>query len=371
MTRDHVDVLRVGMQRSVICKSISQLDLEEQIMFYMAKQYNIELFMFHMTDINADSHTINGLFLDGDNEVRRITAYPHIADNLPEWKQELALKKYPEEIKAISEHCLVFRQPMNREKSYIYETLYQDGKYKYLLIQTQQIREFADIEKYLGEYNNNAIIKPLLGSKGKMIHELWREDNDYYIKVNQQISKHNLATLEAYYMDNLDPARTVSPSTKNHGEYVIQPFIHSKTKHGNPFDIRIHARRGGDGKFHVHYYPRIGDEKGIVSNISSGGYTMEINRFLKREFGERSDYVAEELVKIGSAFPDYFQGFYENEIQAMGLDVGIQNADGNITFHLFEVNLRYPAGNFFEPKVARLNLGYYWHVFGKHEQGNF
>jgi hypothetical protein len=325
----------------------------------MAEHYNVELFVFRMKDVNAENQTINGLFLEGDKEVRKITAFPHVVDNLINWKTKQLVEKYPEEIKAISERCLFLRHPVPQEKSQVYEMLVKSGEFRHLLIPTHNICEFADIIKYLEEYNNKVIIKPLAGSLGARIHELWKEDEDYYIKLDQQISKHNLATLEAYYMENLAD------------EYALQPFICSKTKHGNPFDIRIHARRGRGGRFSVHYYPRIGDEKGIVSNISAGGYSMNIEQFLKREFGKQFDYVAQELTKIGKTFPNYFQTFFENDIQAIGLDVGIQNIDGKITFHLFEVNTGYPFADFFEPKVAMLNLGYYWHVFGKHEQGNF
>jgi glutathione synthase/RimK-type ligase-like ATP-grasp enzyme len=363
MTRDHVDVLRVGMLRSAK-KSIAELPLVEQVVFNMAKNYNIEMFVFGWKDVNAGNQTINGLFLEGDKEFRRITAFPHIVDNLKTWKSKMFIEKYPEELKSISEHCLLLRAPIFQSKAKVYDMLAENGEFRHLLIPTHNIREFADIIKYLEEYNR-VIIKPLVGSLGVMIHELWKDEDVYYIKLDQKVSKYTLETLEAYYIGNIAAGRIFN----TYGEYVIQPFIHSKTKHGNPFDIRIHARRGGDGNFQVHYYPRIGDEKGIVSNISAGGYTMEINSFLKREFGEHSDYAAEELVKIGETFPDYYQTFFEDEIQAIGLDVGIDNTDGKITFHLFEVNSGYPFADFFEIKVARLNLGYYWHLFGKHGRG--
>ena len=350
MSSDYI--LRVGVLREK--PSISHLDKIDNAMFYMAKQYNIEMFLFALEDVDVDSKKINAIFLDKTKSVRRITDFPDVID-MKTWTLKNAKKeKYANALKKLNENCLPVRHYFNAGKSHVYDIMLKNGTYNNLLIPTYIINEFGDLCRSLNEYDNHIIVKPKVGIEGAGIHEIHKSQNDYHVSTDKKTTVYTLQALEELYNDKLYG-----------GRYVVQPYIHSKTSDGCPFDVRIHARRGGDGKYKIFYYPRIGDKNGIVSNIASGGYTMDVKTFMSREFGKQSKFVMSELEKIGKSFPDWFQRFYDKEIIAMGLDIGICRNNDNITLYLFEVNLLYPFAKYFALRVAKLTLEYYWFVYNR------
>ena len=171
-------MLRVGMLRSTK-KPIAHLGTTGKAMFYMAKQYNIDMFLFSLDDVDFENKKINAMFLDKTKTVRKTTDFPDVIDNLYNWNTGAKRKKYASVINALEKQCLLTRHYINREKSYVYDLMHKNNDFNRLLIPTMTFNGFNDICKYLGEYNNHIVIKPKNGALGKGIYELCKEQNSY------------------------------------------------------------------------------------------------------------------------------------------------------------------------------------------------
>src|SRR5699024_11271563 len=71
------------------------------------------------------------------------------------------------------------------------------------------------------------------------------------------------------------------------GTFIVQQYINTRTIDGQPFDIRVHMMKGGEGEWSfVDIYPRIGVRYATISVTSKGGYVGRIPGFLGRNFPE-------------------------------------------------------------------------------------
>ena len=193
--------------------------------------------------------------------------------------------------------------------------------------------------------------KPSGSNEGKGVARVTFDGNQYV--VNLMTKKFNLKTvdeLKAFYAEHFSALK-----------YVLQPYIISRTHLGNPFDIRIHTRRGAGGKFKVLPYPRIGNEKGVVSNVGSGGYTMRLDVFLKNEFGKDSEIVYNKIMELGNNFPEYYQSFFKTPLFDVGIDVGIQKRGNSYELKIFEVNT-YCGGSFVRVEDAITRFEYFYYL---------
>src|SRR5699024_11845108 len=88
------------------------------------------------------------------------------------------------------------------------------------------------------------------------------------------------------------------------GSYIIQRYIHTRTNNDEPYHFRSHVQKNHEGKWVlVHIYPRIGNKRSNLSNISTEGRVEDFSTFLKEQYG----------VKKGKQ--------YEDEILQLSLDV--------------------------------------------------
>ena len=79
-----------------------------------------------------------------------------------------------------------------------------------------------------------------------------------------------------------------SGSILKSNSYMIQRYVQARTKKGEPFDIRAHMQKNYEGKWVItRIYPRMGNKKSILSNISRGGRTQPLEDFLEAEFPDK------------------------------------------------------------------------------------
>ena len=336
--------LRVGVLRQN--KNIWKPQHTICAMFYVAAQFNIELFLFSINDVDFINKTINGTFLEGNTKVQRRVPFPRIIDNAILYGED-GLK-----LELLERDCYLIRHSLNTTKQKVYDMLLQEGTFKGLLIESQPVNNFEHFLTLLAQYNNDVILKPLRGARGIGVARITFADGKYVVNVRNEKILLNTVDEFAKFYDYAFTKRT----------HILQPYITSRTHQGNPFDIRVHARRGAGGKFKVDFFPRIGNENGIVSNISVGGYSMDISGFLKTEFGDKaSEIINDNLIKFGKIFPDYYQSFFPMTIFDIGVDVGIQKHDDYYEFKIFEVNT-YIDGPFFEIEDAITHFEYYRYI---------
>ena len=103
-------------------------------------------------------------------------------------------------------------------------------------------------------------------------------------------------------------------------------------------------------------YPRIAS-KGIVANVSSGGYSGIITPFLEEQFDEHYFDVKRHLEVFAVQFATHFDSLYDERLDELGIDVGI---DKHHKIWIYEVNWRpgTPALFFLEMDIPKTTIQY-------------
>ena len=310
-------------------------------MFYTAKQFNIELFCFSINDINFADKTINGMFLEGNTRVQRIVPFPRIVDNSvlhgEDGRKMLELEKY----------CYMIRHELNTNKQKIYDMLTRDGRFSQFLIQSHTIETLEQFNDLFEQYHGDVIMKPLRGARGIGVIHITRDGSAYRINLKDQTAMLDADAFSRFYNEHFVNRK-----------HILQPYITSRTRAGNPFDVRVHCRRGAGGRFKVSPFPRIGNAAGVVSNIATGGYSMKYEVFLQQEFGDDWKMLYDKIADFGKNFPEYYQSFFPVTLFDVGVDMGIQRHGSDYDFKIFEVNT-YIDGPFFEIEDAITHFEYY------------
>lgn len=314
---------------------------------HAAQMINCEFFFFNPKDIDFESRQINASFYEQGKWVKRLTTFPDVVDNSPSRKENREI--YTELEKHVP---LTMRRIGN--KDVVNKRIFDDGLYNDLIIPFQLVENSNDVHQYLKKYKK-IIIKPASGRQGKGIRFIEKTEHNYIVNENNTTSELDTEQLKVFFKQ-LDEAR-----------YIVQPYIQSLTDEGLPYDIRIHVRRGENGKWTpVKIYPRIGRADGITSNLSQGGSLAQLKPFLKREFPDKWRTLEAELNKLSINFPPYFQKSYSKPLDAIGLDIGI---DPNGKLWLFEVN-SYPGSTMFELESQTVAMAYAKYLAVSHKQQN-
>ena len=314
--------------------------------FYVAPSFGILPILFSPEDVDFSYGTIKGTILKNGKPETFKTKIPPIVDN------SILDSSYDHFMSRMDSQAYMIRHGLKTTKLKTYNMLINDGKFSDILIPTIPVKSISDITSILD--SKGVILKHASGSGGKSIIKISTSGSGSYLvtKGNEKFT-FSYNELCSFYDSNI----------KNRA-YLSQPFINSTTKNGEPFDIRIHARRGANGKFVVTPYPRIGNPKGVISNIASGGYTMPIDIFLQSNYGDKNKSIWSKIKQIGDAFPEYYASFFEAEIFDIGLDIGIDKKGDDFELYLFEVNT-YIGGYKFELEDAVTHCHYYRYLADK------
>lgn len=336
-------------QVGVFLKSMYALPLTSalNLMAYMAKNFNLELWYFSSRDIHPESKTVDATLIEGDVQTKRTIPFPKIVYNHFEC---LKNESRPEIKSFLRRNCFFVNSGIYwLGKQQVYDMLLADGQFKEFLIESHPLKDFEQLLSLLERYDNHVVVKPDGGTQGKGVVSINFNGTEYVINRKEgEAYLKNVGELQNYYDENFTSC-----------DQLVQPYIVSRTKYGIPFDIRIHARRGAEGKFMLFPYPRIGEtSENLVSNIAAGGHSMPIMKFLKNEFGSEADIIYERLTDLGSKLTEHFQSLFRRRISAMGLDVGIQRRGNSWELKLFEIQTKSPGHSAIETQVAFANLGY-------------
>ena len=120
----------------------------------------------------------------------------------------------------------------------------------------------------------------------------------------------------------------------------MQPFIKSATRNGEPFDVRLQARRIDGERFFVNPYVRVGSPKGIISNYAGGGYTMALDMFLRSNYNQDEQVeIKSKIMQLGEEFPSHYANLLgDGRIFDLGLDLAVAKEGESFKLWLFEVN---------------------------------
>ena len=306
---------------------------------YICYYHGVDFFYFQPEDVDFENKKINGRFLVNDKWEYKLTDFPDLIDNAP------SNMKYREFYKKITHYIpmMCFRIG---NKQYVHDLLEKDGKYSNILIKTEEVTTFIKFNEFL-ESVKKVILKPIGGNMGRNITKISSNQDQYLVETDNELKVIN--DLEIWFNE------------QDLNNYILQEYVPSVTKNNLPFDIRIHVRRGLNKRWSVvKIYPRIGINQNVTSNISQGGSISKLVSFLKNNYNNYQG-IQDNLNGFAKEFPAYFQKFYDYDLDALGIDIGL-DVDGNLK--LFEINT-YPGSNFLDIEDSIVRVNYYRTFFKK------
>ncbi|MEH7350940.1 YheC/YheD family endospore coat-associated protein [Gottfriedia acidiceleris] len=229
----------------------------------------------------------------------------------------------------------------------VYNRIEKAKEFKQYLIPFSKLSNVQIFYDMIKRYNK-VIIKPLTGHQGGSVVFIEHSGSNLY-KINDAGI---VSTINEKKLFNLITNKILEQ------DYVVQQFISSQTKTGHVFDFRLHVQKINEGKWVItSIYPRIGRSGYITSNMGSGGYSTYLDTFLKTEFGDSWYDIQRYLEQFAISFSNHFDSLYENKLDELGIDVGI---DANQKLWLFEVNWRPGPPNIYnvELDVAKNTILY-------------
>lgn len=323
-------------------------------MFLMAAHFNIELLFFEPQDIDFENKTVKALTMKDGKVIQKVAPLPKIIDN----DIMMSRGETAPIMNRLKEYCYLIRPIGGMGKQKFFNALSKDGRFNEFLITTYTVASFENLSDLLEQYGD-VVLKPGNGVGGGGVFRVKIDDGNYVVTTKTQTTTlKNPEELLKLYNDNFTQKA-----------YLLQPYVTSRTRQGNPFDIRIHARRGAEGKFKTFLYPRIGNADGVISNVVAGGFTMKLENFLPAEFGDDWKKVYNQLMDLADRFPDYYQSFYNDTIFDIGIDVGIQKRGDVYELKLFEAYIQ-PGFTLIRNEVAVTNFEYYRYIDKRLREGS-
>jgi hypothetical protein len=307
----------------------------------VAKAEGVDFFYFTPGKVNIEQETILGKAYENGVWIEKEFPFPDAIYNASTPVSEKA-----EEIVDYLFDRIPFTSHSIGDKLSVYNRIKRAKEFEQYLIPFYELTDedvfFDMIERY-----NKVILKPQTGNQGGGIVFIEKDGEDYKINEAGVISTRN----ENQLLDLL------SEKTEEQ-DYVVQRFITSQTKTSQVFDFRLHVQKNGEGKWVItSIYPRIGRLGTITSNMGSGGYSTYFDVFLQSEFDDQWYDIKRCLEYFAVSFSNHFDSLYDNVLDELGIDVGI---DENQKLWLFEVNWRPGPPNIFsvELDVAKNTILY-------------
>jgi len=220
----------------------------------------------------------------------------------------------------------------------IYNMLNNEGRFRDILIPTKIVKTFDDVIQDLNKHCNT-ILKQIYSNQGKSIVFLRKDKDKFILTKGVETKTLSFEQLNEYYNANIAS-----------GGFISQPYVKSITKDGEPFDVRIACWRGAEGKFFTTIYSKIGNSKGVVTNIAQGGYMTPLVPLLEKNFPDKHVQILAKLNKLADEFPEYYcDKILKCNVYDIAIDLGI---DPNGNLFIFETNFGIEMGpNPIEPNI--------------------
>jgi UDP-N-acetylmuramoyl-tripeptide--D-alanyl-D-alanine ligase len=302
---------------------------------------------FSPKSVDFSSKTIDGYVYKNGGWQKHTTPFPDVIYNTGSPEK---LEKSREIINQLKE-TIPFTTFSIGNKWTINERLKKGEKFANYLIPAKVLRNWNDFSEYLNMHQD-VVVKPMDGRKGQGIYFIKETAEGYIVNKDFKDKVYTQKELRQLLMDLIQE-----------NTYIVQRYIHSKTKSGLVFDFRLHVQKNGEGKWVITtIYPRIASAGTIISNINNGGYTNYLEPFLNQEFAREDAYNIKRTLEFFSLslarHLDELQKLeYGEIIDEIGIDVGM---DENQKLWIYEVNWRpgCPPAFYLELDVVKNTIQY-------------
>lgn len=306
-----------------------------------SKKQDTELYFFCSNDVDLEKKEINAEYNINGKWLKKIISYPNVINNI-----NIESNLRHSKVERILRKEIPFTSFGIGNKFALAKKIVESRKYAELLVPFK-INTDQEVIYNFFKTNDRAVFKPVLGRRGENIYFIEKKSNHFSILDHKKKTILNSKEFSDWLNRNI---------MKHKGEYLIQQYVNCRTNKDEPYDIRAHVQKDGEGKWKItRIYPRIGNKKSILSNISRGGRSEDISQFFEEEFGiNRARQLETEIGELSIRLTNHIDKLYGLSIAELGLDLAI---DRNGRFWLHEVN-NGPQTTFHEEKRAVNTIAY-------------
>ncbi|PAV30751.1 hypothetical protein CIL05_03240 [Virgibacillus profundi] len=302
-----------------------------------SERQNTKLLFFTSADADFENEIVTADVCTGGKWKRVKAPFPDVINNVGGGKRSHVERKLRRVIPFTSFHVgNKLSLPMQMVKY---------RKYAELLVPFRLCREDAGIHDFL-EKNNKVVFKYLLSNRGENIYFVTKKGTRFVL---QEHKKERILSQDAF--DNW--MQTVILREK--GSFIVQRYIHTRTKEDEPYHFRAHVQKDGDGKWGLtHIYPRVGSKKSNLSNVATDGRVDNFHDFLIREYGEKGEKYEADILSLSLEIAHHLDKLYGLSLDELGIDFAI---DENGRYWMHEAN-NGPQTAYHEEKRAVNTIAY-------------
>ncbi|MFD1360926.1 YheC/YheD family protein [Lentibacillus salinarum] len=315
---------------------------EERINAYVeeADRQGVGLIFFSSDDVDFDNKQINADVFK-DHEWQKVAApFPDVINNI---SPSSRIQQSRTERRLRRE--LPFTSFYVGNKFHLPKKLVKYRKYAHLLVPFKVCKNERIIHDFMLD-NKIVVLKPIMGRRGENIFFVEKRGNRYALLDHK---KEQIMGQETFneWLDNV--------ILRKKNSYLVQRYIHSRTKKDEPFHFRAHMQKNGKGEWQLtKIYPRVGNKKSNLSNIANEGRIEALGSFLEREFDHEGKEYEQKTLDIAMGLTRHLDNIHGLALDELGIDITI---DDNGQFWLHEVN-NGPQTLFHEKERAANTVAY-------------
>jgi hypothetical protein len=305
-----------------------------------AKMEGVGFYFFSPGKVKFDDQSIEGWIYENGQWIQKRMPFPDVIYNASPPQTE----KQEEVVDRLS-GIIPFTSHSIGSKLDVYQKIKKANSFFDYLIPSIEVTSAQILLDFLTLYEK-IVIKPVYGHKGHNIIFV-RKYLETYIFQQDHVS----TAMNEGKLKNLIEELITNDTC------LAQAFIESNTKSGMSSHFRLHIQKEGEGEWSLSsIFPCIAP-KGFITNISSGGFTMVFEEFLKQEFDDEHYNIKRYLEQFAIQFSKHFDRLYQNRLDELGIDVGL---DKNQKIWIYEVNWRPgpPPSFSLEIDVAKKSIRY-------------
>lgn len=313
----------------------------------------LEVFIFSLEAIDWNKHTVIGFTYKADDQKWIAKSYPlpKIIYDRCFYRSLSSYENYRKlRSKLIRTPGIYFLGNGLKGKWEVHETLNREPDLKDYLPITIQLKSVLLLKQWF-QSNLEAILKPSAGSQGRgVLHIIktkelqpaflvhGRDRNNQYLKLHFTTINELLSWVKSF--------------TQGH-RYLLQKRLLLVAHDDVPFDVRSLIQKNEDGLWQLTGLAvRCGKPGTVTANLHGGGYALEPETFLSKQFGSKfAEELIQDLTRLSYQISSTLETSYGRLVE-LGIDFGI---DANGRIWILEVNSK-PGRSIFihlRDKIAR------------------
>ena len=304
-----------------------------------AAKQEVNVYFFTLENVDFSKQTIDAFAYENEAWVPMTIPYPDVISNI-------GVGQFNKEERQLQRIIPFTNTSYVGNKFTLPRKMLHNRKYAELLVPFTMCVSKDKITSFMHQ-NEHVVFKALGSNRGENIYFVRKKGARYIIL--DQIKERILAEEDFQsFLNNVILAEK--------GSYIIQRYVHTRTKDDEPYHFRSHVQKNREGKWQItHIYPRIGNKRSNLSNISTEGRVENFSTFLREQFGEKEgNKYEEEILRLSLDVTQHLDKLYGLSLNELGLDFAIDDT-GRIWMH--EAN-NGPQTAYHEEKRAIEYIGY-------------